>query len=110
RQRRSDCADRGTNPLPAAFRLATYRPSSSALFTVLRQAYHRPDPVASFRDSYGAVMRLVFTIPALLALAACATPRENCINDVTRELREVTRQISISQDILSRGYITETRQ
>ncbi len=45
--------------------------------------------------------------PALclaLLLAACGTPQERCISDVTRELRVVDRLIADSQANLSRGY------
>ncbi|MCC7322051.1 MAG: hypothetical protein IT542_13865 [Rubellimicrobium sp.] len=46
----------------------------------------------------------------LLALAACATPRESCINDATRDLRQVNALIQTTQANLARGYGIETRQ
>jgi len=45
-----------------------------------------------------------------LILAACATPREQCINDASRELRVLTGLISETQENLARGYAVETVQ
>lgn len=56
-------------------------------------------------------MRLVVaSLVPLLALAACATPRESCINDATRDLRQVNRFISETQGNIARGFGYETRQ
>lgn len=56
-------------------------------------------------------MRLVAaTLVPLLALAACATPRESCINDATRDLRQVNRFIAETQANIARGYGIEVRQ
>lgn len=43
-------------------------------------------------------------IPALLALAACGTPQEQCIGKATREIRTVDRLITEVQGNLDRGY------
>lgn len=40
----------------------------------------------------------------LLALAACATPRERCISDATREVRTLDRLIATTQGNIDRGY------
>jgi len=45
-----------------------------------------------------------------LALAACSTPREACINDATRELRVLGDLVSQTQGNLSRGYAIGERQ
>jgi hypothetical protein len=50
--------------------------------------------------------RLLF--PALLLLAACGTPQEQCINRNTRDLRTVDRLIAETQGNLDRGYAYET--
>ena len=39
-----------------------------------------------------------------LALAACATPREQCINQVSQDLRTVTSLIAVTEGNLQRGY------
>lgn len=44
-----------------------------------------------------------------LALAACVSPRDACINKATRDLRVVSRLISESEGILRRGYKFEER-
>jgi hypothetical protein len=41
---------------------------------------------------------------AVLALAACATPQQRCINGVTRDLRVVTGLIAETEANLARGY------
>lgn len=43
-------------------------------------------------------------LPALLILAACGTPQEQCINRETRDLRVVERLIAETQGNLDRGY------
>lgn len=55
-------------------------------------------------------MRFAAALLPLLALAACATPREACINDATRDLRQVNAFIAETQANLARGYALETRQ
>lgn len=47
------------------------------------------------------------TLPALLLLAACGTPQEQCINRNTRDLRTVDRLITETQGNLDRGYAYE---
>lgn len=48
----------------------------------------------------------LFLLP-LVALAACATPREQCINNVTRETRVLDSLINETRANLSRGYAIE---
>jgi hypothetical protein len=43
-------------------------------------------------------------LPTLLALAACGTPQEQCINKATRDMRVVDRLITETQGNLQRGY------
>jgi hypothetical protein len=43
-------------------------------------------------------------LPALLILAACGTPQQQCINRETRDLRVVERLIAETQGNLDRGY------
>ncbi|MGL4236581.1 hypothetical protein [Tabrizicola sp.] len=50
--------------------------------------------------------RLIF--PALLLLAACGTPQEQCINRNTRDLRVVERLIVETEGNLQRGYALVT--
>lgn len=45
-----------------------------------------------------------FLMPALLLLAACATPQERCIQSQTRDLRTVEALIAQTQRNLDRGY------
>ncbi len=54
--------------------------------------------------------RAATAIAALLILGACATPREACINDATRDLRQVNALILETQQNLARGFGLETRQ
>jgi hypothetical protein len=54
-------------------------------------------------------MRRVFFLLPLLAVA-CATPREACIGQASRELGVVNALIAETQANLSRGYGVETRQ
>ncbi len=55
-------------------------------------------------------MRPAIVLVSLLALAACATPREACISSVSRDLRVVNNLIAETQANLARGYALETRQ
>jgi hypothetical protein len=43
-------------------------------------------------------------LPALLALTACGTPQEQCINRNTRDLRTVDRLIAETKGNLDRGF------
>lgn len=53
--------------------------------------------------------QIIFALP-LVALAACETPREACINDVARELRTINSLIAQTRGNLDRGFGLETRQ
>ncbi|MBE0412204.1 hypothetical protein [Yoonia sp.] len=55
-------------------------------------------------------MRPALLMIPLLALAACATPREACINDALRELRVLDRLIIETRANIARGYALEERQ
>ncbi len=43
-------------------------------------------------------------LAATLVLAACATPRQQCINDATQQVRSVESALSTAQGNISRGY------
>lgn len=49
-------------------------------------------------------------LPLLAALAACATPREQCINDATRDSRVLGALINQTKGNIARGYALEQRQ
>ncbi|WP_166416806.1 hypothetical protein [Cochlodiniinecator piscidefendens] len=53
-------------------------------------------------------MRYIFIIP-VLALAACATPREQCIQNATQDLRVLDTLIEQTELNIERGYGVETR-
>lgn len=55
-------------------------------------------------------MRTAFMIVPLVALAACATPREQCINEVSRDTRVLSALINQTERNISRGYALEQRQ
>lgn len=55
-------------------------------------------------------MKALFVLPLMAALAACATPRERCVSEATRNLRVVDRLIVQSEGTLSRGYGVEQYQ
>ena len=55
-------------------------------------------------------MRPALFILPVLALTACATPREQCINNVTRDLRILNSLITETQGNIARGYALEERQ
>ncbi|MFT5743559.1 MAG: hypothetical protein ACI86S_001630 [Paracoccaceae bacterium] len=55
-------------------------------------------------------MRASFLLLPLLAFAACATPREQCIGQATRELRVINSLITETQGNLSRGYALVEQQ
>ena len=55
-------------------------------------------------------MRPLAALLPLAILAACATPREACISDVTRELRTLDRLIAETRANVDRGYGLEERQ
>ncbi|MDO6588902.1 hypothetical protein DS901_14065 [Loktanella sp. D2R18] len=49
-------------------------------------------------------MRPALFILPLIALTACATPREQCINDANREVRVLTHLVNETRGNLARGY------
>ncbi|MFT6073107.1 MAG: hypothetical protein ACJAZ1_000011 [Yoonia sp.] len=55
-------------------------------------------------------MRTAFLMLPLVALAACATPREQCINDVTRDTRVLNALVNQTRGNISRGYALEQHQ
>lgn len=55
-------------------------------------------------------MRPALIIMPLLALTACATPREECIGDATRDTRVLSSLINETRANLARGYALEERQ
>jgi hypothetical protein len=55
-------------------------------------------------------MRHILVLLPLLGLAACATPREICVAEATRDLQVVTGLIAQTSLTLQRGYGVETRQ
>lgn len=50
------------------------------------------------------MIRHSIPVLALLALAACATPREACIGSAQSDVRNLTREISVRERNLARGY------
>lgn len=55
-------------------------------------------------------MRPALLMIPVLALAACATPREACINDALRDVRINDSLIAQTRANLDRGYALEERQ
>ena len=55
-------------------------------------------------------MRPALVLLPVIALAACATPREQCIADATRDTRVLSSLINETRANLSRGYALEERQ
>jgi len=55
-------------------------------------------------------MRPALMILPFLALAACATPREQCIGQATRDLRVLNSLIAETQGNLARGYAIGEQQ
>lgn len=55
-------------------------------------------------------MKPVILLAALGLLAACATPKEQCISKATADLRVVDMLIAQSRATLERGYALETRR
>jgi len=54
--------------------------------------------------------QFAIALPALLALAACATPREACIASASREGRVVNALVAQTQANLNRGFAISERQ
>ncbi|MFA8443404.1 hypothetical protein [Yoonia sp.] len=55
-------------------------------------------------------MRTALLMLPIVVLAACATPREQCINEVTRDTRVLGSLINEVRGNLERGYALEERQ
>lgn len=55
-------------------------------------------------------MRIVLLFAPLLVLAACATPREACLDEVNREVRVLDHLIGVTRANLARGFAVEERQ
>ena len=55
-------------------------------------------------------MRPAIIILPLALLAACATPREQCISDVTRDTKVLSSLINEVRGNLARGYALDRRQ
>ena len=55
-------------------------------------------------------MRAATILLPLALLAACATPREQCIDDVTRDTRVLAALINETRANLARGYALEEQQ
>ena len=55
-------------------------------------------------------MRPALIILPFVVLAACATPREQCIDDVTRDTRILNSLIDETRGNIARGYALEERQ
>ncbi|SMX43383.1 hypothetical protein [Octadecabacter ascidiaceicola] len=47
--------------------------------------------------------KTLFLVP-LIALAACGTPREQCINNANRPVAAIDRQIAVARGNIQRGY------
>ena len=55
-------------------------------------------------------MRPTLILLPLVALAACATPREQCINDATRDTRVLSALVAETEANIARGYALTTTQ
>lgn len=55
-------------------------------------------------------MRPALIMLPLIVLAACATPREQCINTATRDTKVLSSLIAETRGNLARGYALEERQ
>ena len=68
----------------------------------------------SLRDSFAAkkvcMMKKSLLLLPLLALTACATPREQCISDVTRNVATLDRLIAVTRGNLDRGFAIDKVQ
>jgi hypothetical protein len=49
-------------------------------------------------------MKKLLILPLLGALAACATPRESCINNVHSQIRTIEQAITKTESDINRGY------
>ena len=55
-------------------------------------------------------MRQSLFILPLIALTACATPQEQCINNIAREINTIDALINKTQGNVDRGFAVETQQ
>ena len=55
-------------------------------------------------------MKPVFCLLPVLVLAACATPRETCLSEASKDLRIVRSLIEQTQATLDRGYGIQTTE
>lgn len=55
-------------------------------------------------------MRAGLVAPLILALAACGTPQERCINNATREIRTIDRLAAETEATIARGYGYESHE
>ena len=55
-------------------------------------------------------MRATLFLLPIVALTACATPREQCINDATRETRVLSALVAETEANIARGYALTTTQ
>lgn len=55
-------------------------------------------------------MRAPLIVLPLVIMAACATPREECIDQVTRDTKVLSSLINETRGNLARGYALEERQ
>lgn len=55
-------------------------------------------------------MRLIAALTIPLVLAGCATPREQCLTDVSRDLQINERLIAQTERTLERGFATRREQ
>ncbi|SFB00614.1 hypothetical protein SAMN05421688_2305 [Poseidonocella pacifica] len=51
-----------------------------------------------------------FALPAVLIIAGCASPQQQCVSRANKDLRVIDRLIAEKQEIVTRGYavVTET--
>ena len=55
-------------------------------------------------------MRILFSLAPVALLVACATPQQQCLNNVTQELRVNAYLIAQTQANLDRGYAVDQQQ
>ncbi|MGH1331919.1 MAG: hypothetical protein ACRBBK_13630 [Paracoccaceae bacterium] len=55
-------------------------------------------------------MRAIFTLPALIVLAACASPQQRCLSNVSKDQRVIEGLIAETELNISRGYAIEKTQ
>lgn len=55
-------------------------------------------------------MKHMFSLAALILLAACASPRETCLTNATRDLNVVQSLIADMEATIARGYAIRTEE